>query len=52
MQQKSPETSISGLFVQVGNYLLQDLPMARYEAQLYLDNTLNCATEANLNYPG
>ena len=35
-----------------GNYLLQDLPMARYEAQLYLDNTLNCATEANLNYPG
>ena len=35
-----------------GNYLLQDLPMARYEAQLNLDNTLNCATEANLNYPG
>lgn len=34
-----------------GNYLLQDLPMARYEAQKYLHETLNCATEENLNYP-
>ncbi len=34
-----------------GNYLLQDLPMARYEAKKYLEETLNCATEENLNYP-
>lgn len=34
-----------------GNYLLQDLPMARYEAHKYLTETLNCATQDNLNYP-
>lgn len=34
-----------------GNYLLQDLPMARYEAKKYLEETLNCVTEENLNYP-
>ncbi len=34
-----------------GTYLLHDLPMARYEAKKYLDEVLNCATEANLNYP-
>lgn len=34
-----------------GNYLLQDLPMARYEARKYLTETLNCATDDNLNYP-
>lgn len=34
-----------------GNYLLQDLPMARYEAAKYLHEVLECATDANLNYP-
>lgn len=34
-----------------GTYLLHDLPMARYEAQKYLDETLNCVTEENLTYP-
>ena len=34
-----------------GTYLLHDLPMARYEAKKYLKETLNCATEENLNYP-
>lgn len=33
-----------------GNYLLQDLPMARYEARKYLE-VLNNATSDNLNYP-
>ena len=34
-----------------GNYILQDLAMARYEAKKYLDETLNCATADNLIYP-
>lgn len=34
-----------------GNYLLMNLPMARWEAQKYLNETLLCATEDNLNYP-
>lgn len=34
-----------------GNYLLQDLPMARWEAAKFLHEVLECATEANLNYP-
>ncbi len=34
-----------------GNYLLHDLPMARFEAHKYLTEVLNCITEANLNYP-
>lgn len=34
-----------------GNYLLQDLPMARYEAAKYLHKVLERITEANLNYP-
>lgn len=34
-----------------GNYLLQDLPMARYEAAKYLHEVLERITEANLNYP-
>ncbi len=34
-----------------GTYLLHDLPMARYEAQRFLDNTLCNVTEENLNYP-
>lgn len=34
-----------------GSWLLHDLPMARYEAQKYLTETLNCATEENLVYP-
>lgn len=34
-----------------GTYLLHDLPMARYEARKYLEETLNKATEENLNYP-
>lgn len=34
-----------------GNYLLQDLPMAKWEAAKYLHEVLECITEANLNYP-
>ena len=34
-----------------GNYILQDLAMARYEAKKNLEETLNCATDDNLIYP-
>ena len=34
-----------------GNYLLHDLPMAKYEARKYLNEVLCCITEANLIYP-
>ena len=34
-----------------GTYLLHDLPMARYEAKKYVEETLNLATEENLVYP-
>ncbi len=34
-----------------GNYLLHDLPMARLEAQKFVEEVLDCATEENLNYP-
>lgn len=33
-----------------GNYLLQDLPMARWEAHKYLTEVLEVATEKNLKY--
>ena len=35
-----------------GNYLLHDLPTARWEAAKYLREVLEQATDANLNYPG
>lgn len=34
-----------------GTCLLHDLPMARYEARKYLEETLEKATEENLTYP-
>lgn len=34
-----------------GNYLLQDLPMARWEAAKYLHEILECTTPKNLIYP-
>ncbi|MBR6592100.1 MAG: S-ribosylhomocysteine lyase [Prevotella sp.] len=34
-----------------GNYLLQDLPMARYEAKKYLTEVLEVIKEENLIYP-
>ena len=34
-----------------GNWLLHDLPMARWEAARYLHEVLEQATEANLRYP-
>lgn len=34
-----------------GNWLLHDLPMARYEAKKYLEEVLNNVTDANLEYP-
>lgn len=34
-----------------GNYLMMNLPMARWEAAKYLEEVLEQATEANLNYP-
>ena len=34
-----------------GNYLLMNLPEARWEATKYLKEVLECATEENLNYP-
>ncbi len=35
-----------------GNYLLHDLPMARFEARKYLEEVLECIGLAQLNYPG
>ena len=37
--------------VECGNYLDQNLPMARYEAKKYLEETLNNIKEENLIYP-
>lgn len=34
-----------------GNYLLMNLPEARWEASKYLHEVLECATEENLKYP-
>ena len=34
-----------------GNYILHNLPMAKWEARKYLIEVLNNLTEANLNYP-
>lgn len=34
-----------------GNYLLMNLPEAKWEAKKYLTEVLECATEANLHYP-
>ena len=34
-----------------GNYLLHDLPMARYEARKYLTEVLDRMTDDNMNYP-
>lgn len=34
-----------------GNYLLMNLPEARWEAKKYLTEVLECATEVNLHYP-
>ncbi len=34
-----------------GNYLLMNLPEAKWEAKKYLTEVLVCATEANLHYP-
>ena len=34
-----------------GNYLLQDLPMARWEANKYLTEVLQQINEENMNYP-
>lgn len=35
-----------------GNYLLMNLPEARWEARKYLTEVLECVTDENLNYPG
>ncbi len=35
-----------------GNYLLHDLPMAKWESDKYLHEVLEHLTEANLHYPG
>lgn len=35
-----------------GNYLLHDLPMAKWEARKYVDEVLANIKEENLNYPG
>ncbi len=37
--------------VECGNYLSQDLPMARYEARKYLTEVLHALTPENLVYP-
>ncbi len=34
-----------------GNYLLHDLPMARYEARRFLNEVLDCIGPDNLHYP-
>ncbi len=38
--------------VECGNYLCQDLPMARYESKKFLTEVLNRLTPETLNYPG
>ncbi|BBM35216.1 S-ribosylhomocysteinase [Pseudoleptotrichia goodfellowii] len=37
--------------IECGNYLDQNLPMAKFEAKKYLEETLNNLKEENLNYP-
>ena len=37
--------------VQCGNYLDQNLPMARYEAKRFLEETLTNIREENMYYP-
>lgn len=37
--------------IECGNYLDQNLPMAKYEAKKYYEETLSCLTDENLNYP-
>lgn len=37
--------------VECGNYLEQNLPMARYESKKFLEETLKNIKEENLNYP-
>lgn len=34
-----------------GNWLLHDLPMARWEARKYLEEVLNVITDENMTYP-
>lgn len=34
-----------------GNWLLHDLPMAKYESRKYLDEVLACPTDDNFRYP-
>ncbi len=34
-----------------GNWLLHDLPMAKWEARKFLDEVLDNMTDANMNYP-
>ncbi len=34
-----------------GNYLLHNLPMAKYESRKYVDEVLSCMTEDNMVYP-
>ena len=34
-----------------GNYLMMNLPMAKWEAKKYLEEVLEQATDENLNYP-
>ena len=34
-----------------GNWLLHDLPMARYESRKYLTEVLDCIKDENLHYP-
>ena len=34
-----------------GNWLSQDLSMAVWESRKYIDEVLDCITDANLNYP-
>ena len=34
-----------------GNWLLHDLPMARWESRKYVDEVLSCIKEENMTYP-
>ncbi len=34
-----------------GNYMLNNLPMANWEARKYLKEVLECMSEVNINYP-
>ena len=46
-----PMGCLTGNYLVVKNYLMMNLPMAKWEAKKYLEEVLEQATDENLNYP-